>query len=86
MSAKSEVLKEEFEFVFVALERTLEGIDDKEFNYRLTEASNDIQSILNQLSRITNLNIPRIIKGNLDYTPNNWPDDYVEHNYSLKKN
>jgi uncharacterized damage-inducible protein DinB len=85
MSAKAEVLKEEFEFVFARLEETLEGIDDKEFNYRLTEASNDIQSILNHMSRITNLHIPRIIKGNLDYAPENWPEDYVEHNYSLEK-
>ena len=85
MSAKSEVLKEEFEFVFARLEETLEGIDDKEFSYRLTEASNDIQSILNHLSRIINLHIPRIISGDFDYTPENWPDDYVEHNYRLEK-
>jgi uncharacterized damage-inducible protein DinB len=85
MSAKAEVLKEEFEFVFARLEETLEGIGDKEFTYRLTEVSNDIQSILNHLSRETNLQIPRIIKGDLDYTPENWPDEYVEHSYSLEK-
>ena len=85
MSAKAEVLKEEFEFVLARLEETLEGTDDKEFTYRLTEASNDIQSILNHLSRITNLHIPRIIKGDFKYTPENWPDDYVEHSYSLEK-
>jgi uncharacterized damage-inducible protein DinB len=85
MSAKAEILKEEFEFIFDALAGTLEGVDDKEFKYRLTEASNDIQSILNHLSRITNLNMMRVIKGNLDYTPLHWPDDYVELDYGLDK-
>jgi uncharacterized damage-inducible protein DinB len=85
MSAKSEILRETFEFAFSALERTLEGTDDKEYTYRLTEASNDIQSILNHLSRMTNLNIPRIISGDFNYTPEGWPDDYVEHRYGLEK-
>jgi cell fate (sporulation/competence/biofilm development) regulator YlbF (YheA/YmcA/DUF963 family) len=69
MSAKSEILKEELEYVFESLQRTLEGIDEKEFNYRLTEASNDIQWILNHLSRIVNLSLPRIIKGDPNYIP-----------------
>lgn len=85
MSAKAEILKEELEYVFASLQRTLEGIDEKEFNYRLTEASNDIQWILNHLSRITNLSIPRIVKGDPDYTPDNWPEDYREHSYSFEK-
>lgn len=85
MSAKAEILKEELEYVFSSLERTLEGIDEKEFNYRLTEASNDIQWILNHLSRIVNLSLPRIVKGDPDYAPVNWPEDYREQNYSLGK-
>jgi uncharacterized damage-inducible protein DinB len=85
MSAKAEVLEEAFEFAFSVLERTLEGTDDKEYTHRLTEASNDIQSILNHISRITNLNIPRIISGDFSYAPEDWPDDYVEHRYGLEK-
>ena len=85
MSAKAMILKEAFEFAFSALERTLEVTDEKEYTHRLTEASNDIQSILNHLSRMTNLNIPRIIKGDFDYTPDHWPIDYVEHNYGLDR-
>jgi uncharacterized damage-inducible protein DinB len=85
MSAKSKILAEEFEYAFSALKRTLENVDDKEFSHRLTEASNDIQSILNHVSRITNLNMPRIISGDFGYIPKNWPDDYVEHRYALGK-
>jgi uncharacterized damage-inducible protein DinB len=83
MSAKAEVLGEAFEFAFSALERTLVGTDDEEYTHKLTEASNDIQSILNHISRMTNLNIPRIISGDFSYAPEGWPDDYVEHGYSL---
>ncbi|TRO49872.1 DinB family protein [Candidatus Bathyarchaeota archaeon] len=85
MSVKAEVLKEAFEFAFSALERTLEGTDDTEYTHRLTEASNDIQSILNHLSRMTNLNIPRIISGDFSYAPEDWPEDYVEHSHGLEK-
>ncbi|MFH2112344.1 MAG: DinB family protein [Candidatus Bathyarchaeota archaeon] len=85
MSAKALILREEFEFAFASLERALDGIDDVEFEYRLTEASNSIQMILNHLSRITNLNMPRIISGDFDYVPEDWPGDYVEHNYGLEK-
>ena len=85
MSAKAEVLKEAFQFAYEALDRTLEGTDDKEYTHRLTEASNDVQSILNHISRMTNLNIPRIISGDFSYAPEGWPDDYVEQLYSLEK-
>ncbi len=85
MSAKAEVLREAFEFAFSALERTLEGTDDKEYTYRLNEASNDIHSILNHLSRMTNLNIPRIIRGEPYHTPGDKPVEPDEPNQSLEK-
>jgi uncharacterized damage-inducible protein DinB len=85
LSTKAKIIAEEFEFAFSALENTLRGIDDKEYTHRLTEASNSISMILNHLSRITNINMPRIISGDFTYTPQNWPSDYVEHNYSFEK-
>ena len=85
MSAKSEILVEMFEFAFSALDRTLEDMDEIEYMYRLTETSNDIQLILNHLSRITNLNMLRIIKGEFEYLPQSWPSDYIEHKYSIGK-
>jgi len=72
MSAKAKVIKEEFEFAFSTLEGTLEGTDDREFTYRLTETSNSIQMILNHLSRITNLNTPRIVSGDFSYVLEGW--------------
>lgn len=85
MSAKVEILKEEFEFVFARLEETLEGIDDKEFTYRLTEASNNIQMILNHLSMFTNINIPSIMRGEPYHTPEDKPIDSDEPKYGLEE-
>ena len=34
---------------------------------------------------MTNLNISRIISGDFDYTPEDLPIDYVEHNYGLDR-
>ena len=85
MSARSLVIMEAFEFAYGALDRTLEGIDEKEYKYRLRETSNSIQDIVNHLSRITNINMMRLIKGNLEYTPEDWPNDYIKQDHSLEK-
>ena len=63
MSGKSSLLKEEFEFAYNALERSLEGLDDEEYFYKIAETSNTIQAILYHLSLFTKHNIPSIIKG-----------------------
>jgi hypothetical protein len=85
MSAKAEVLREAFEFAFSALERTLEGTDDREYTHRLTPASNSIQAILQHLSRLTNHNIPSIIRGEPYHTPGNKPDEPDEPSQGLEK-
>jgi hypothetical protein len=85
MSAKAEVLREEFEFTFSALDRTLEGTDEKEYIYRLTPASNNIQAILYHLSRITNHNLPSIIRGEPYHTPGDKPAELDEPSKTLEK-
>lgn len=69
MSAKAEALREAYEFAFEALTRTLEGTDTREYTYRLTPASNNIQAILQHLCRLTRNNIPSIIRGEPYHTP-----------------
>jgi uncharacterized damage-inducible protein DinB len=85
MSARSLVIREAFQFAYEALDRTLEGIDDREFKYRLRETSNNIQDIVNHLSRITNVNMMTVIKGNHEYSPAGWPDDYINQEHSLEQ-
>jgi uncharacterized damage-inducible protein DinB len=85
MSERARFLAEEFEFAFARLKDTMKDVDEKEYHYSLTEKSNSISVILNHISRITNLNMPRIITGDSSYMPEGWPSDYVEHNYGIEK-
>ncbi len=85
MSAKIQILKEYIEYQFNSLEEALKGLDEDEANYKPTDESNSIEWIVNHLCRISNTALPRIIKGDPNYKPIGWPDDYKEKHYSLDK-
>lgn len=85
MSAQAKILAEAFEFAFARFENTIQGVDEKEINYRLTGQSNSISMILNHVSRLTKINMPRVISGDFSYVPEGWPSDYVEQSYSAEK-
>ncbi|OGD58187.1 hypothetical protein A3K78_01045 [Candidatus Bathyarchaeota archaeon RBG_13_52_12] len=85
MSAKAKTLKEYAEYHFSSLEEALKGLDEDEANYKPTDESNSIEWIVNHLCRISNTALPRIIKGDPDYKPIGWPDDYKEKHYSLDR-
>jgi hypothetical protein len=79
------VLKRFAEYAFGSLERTCEGLTEKEADWKPAEETNDARWILNHLSRISNTALPRIFKGDPDYTPEGWPEDYREQKYDLDK-
>ena len=79
------VLKRFAEYAFGSLERTCEGLTEKEADWKSVEETNDARWILNHLSRITNLSLPRIIKGDPEYTPEGWAEDYRDQTYDLEK-
>lgn len=85
MSEKASILKEQLEYVYDSLNRAVEGLGSEEYQWKPTEASNNIQWIMNHLSRITNISLPRIIKGDPEYTPMGWPEDYRDRDYGLDK-
>ena len=85
LSEKGTLLKEFAEFSFGSLERTCEGITEKEAEWRPVPESNNIRWILNHLARISNLSLPRIIKGTQEYTPEGWPEDYRDQTHTLEK-
>jgi uncharacterized damage-inducible protein DinB len=85
LSAKTKILKEYAEYQFNSLEEALKGLDEDEANYKPTDESNSIEWIVNHLCRISNTALPRIIKGDPDYKPIGWPDDYKEKHYSLDR-
>lgn len=85
MSEKASILKEYAEFIYQRLNNSLEDLTEKEMKWKPTDESNNIAWILNHLSRITNISLPRIIKGDPDYIPEDWPEDYREKDYSYNK-
>ena len=85
MSEKVKVLKEFAEYAFDSLVRTSEGISEKEADWRPVEESNNVRWILNHLSRISNFSLQRIIKGDQNFTPEGWPEDYGEQILSVDK-
>lgn len=85
MSEKASILKEYAEYVFGRFERTVEGLTEKEMVWKPTEVSNNIEWILNHMARISNLSLPRIIKGDPDYAPEGWPEDYRDRHHSLER-
>jgi uncharacterized damage-inducible protein DinB len=85
MGDKSSILSEELGYVIDSLDRHVENLGEKEYLYRLTPESNNIQWLLNHMSRIVNISIPRIVKGDSNYSPKGWPADYKDQAYSLEK-
>ena len=85
MSEKASILEEQIEYIYERIWRTLEGLTTNEMKWKPTEASNSIEWILNHIARISNLSLPRIVKGDPEYKPKGWPDDYRNMHHSLEK-
>jgi len=85
LSEKSLILKENAEYIYESLGRAVEGLTEKEAAWRPTEVSNSTEWILNHLARISNLSLPRIIKGDPGYVPDGWPSDYRDTHHGLEK-
>jgi len=85
MSEKAAILKDQAEYIYERIGRTLEGVTEKEMKWKPTEVSNSIEWILNHMARLSNLSLPRIIKGDPEYKPADWPDDYRDTHHSLEK-
>ena len=85
MGDKSSILSEQLGYVIDSLDRHVENLGEKEYLYRLTPESNNIQWLLNHMSRIVNISIPRIVKGDSNYSPKGWPADYKDQAYGLEK-
>jgi hypothetical protein len=85
MSERVEILKEYAEYVFNRFGRTVEGLAEEELDWSPMEESNSMRWILNHLSRIVNVYAMMYIKGDPDYVPEGWPNDYAEKSLELEK-
>jgi len=85
MSEQAEFFKDLAELAFGRLERATKELTEKEIDWRPLEEANSIRWILTHLSRICNVGFPRIFRGDPDYTPAGWPDDYGSTSISLEE-
>jgi uncharacterized damage-inducible protein DinB len=79
------VLKRFAEYAFEYLERTCQDLTEEEAEWRPVEEANNTRWILNHISRITNISLPRTLKKDSDYTPSGWPENYREETYSVEE-
>ncbi len=85
MDSDIAIMKRFTEYAFSSLERTCEGLTETEADWRPVEEANNARWILNHLARIANISLPRIFRGDPNYTPEGWPEDYREQAYDLEK-
>ena len=85
MSGKKELVKTVAEIAFGRCDRVFRDLTEKEIEWRVMEEANNIRWILTHLSRQWNVSLPRMIKGDPEYKPVGWPEDYANSNPPLEK-
>jgi hypothetical protein len=86
MSEKVEMIKAFAKLAFERFDWAMKDLPKKEIDWRPMEETNSIKWILTHLSQQWNVGIDRILKGDPEYKPKDWPEDYVGNkSYSFKK-
>ena len=86
MPNKVELIKTFAEMAFERFDEATKDLSEKEIDWRPLEETNSVRWILTHLSQQWNVGIPRILKGDPEYEPKDWPEDYVDNrSYSFKK-
>ncbi|MDH5460706.1 MAG: DinB family protein [Candidatus Bathyarchaeota archaeon] len=86
MPDEVELIKKFAEMAFERFEEAAKDLSEREIDWRPLEETNSVRWILTHLSQQWNVGIPRILKGDPDYKPKDWPEDYVDNkSYSFKK-
>jgi len=86
MSEQVEWIKMVAETAFGRFDNAMKDLKEKEIEWRPVEEANSIKWILTHLSQEWNVGFPRLLKGDSNYKPVGWPDDYVGNkSYSMTK-
>ena len=86
MPDKVELIKTLAEMAFERFDEATKDLSEKEIDWRPLEETNSVRWILTHLSQQWNVGIPRILKGDPEYKPKDWPEDYVDNrSYPFKK-
>ena len=86
MPNEVELIKKFAEMAFERFEEATKDLSEKEIDWRPLEETNSMRWILTHLSQQWNVGIPRILKGDPEYKPKDWPEDYVDNrSYAFKR-
>ena len=86
MSDKIMMLKAFTELGFSRLDRAIKELKDEQLDWKSCSKANTIRWILTHLSSELHVFVPKILKGDKEYVPEGWPEDYVGNEaFSLEK-
>jgi hypothetical protein len=77
LSEKTESLKAFATLAFGRFDSTMKDLKESEIDWKPVEEANNIRWILTHLSQQWNVGFQRTFKGDNNYKPAEWPDDYV---------
>jgi len=84
LSEQASILRENADFLYTRLIKTIEGLSTAEAEWKPTAESNNIEWQLIHLSSITNLSLPRLIKDDHGWIPKDWPSNYKETKHDIE--
>jgi hypothetical protein len=86
MSEKAALIKRFVEIAFERFDWAMKDLSEKEIDWRPLKETNSIRWILTHLSQQWNVGIHKILKGDPEYKPKDWAEDYIDNrSYSLSK-
>ena len=86
MTTKTEMMKAFASLGFERLERATKDLKPEQLDWKSCTEANTIRWILTHMASELHTFVPKIVKGDKDYTPKGWPKDYVGNTrYSLDK-
>ncbi len=86
MSDKIMMLKAFTELGFSRLDRAIKELKEEQLDWKSCSEANTIRWILTHLSSELHVFVPKILKGDKEYVPEGWPEDYVgNEGFSLEK-
>ena len=77
MFDRTTMIKTFAEIGFQILDRKMEDLSEKEIDWKPVKEANSLRWILTHLSQQWNAGIYRILKGDPEYKPEGWPENYV---------
>jgi uncharacterized damage-inducible protein DinB len=86
MSDRRETIKSFALLGFSRLENVTKDLKEEQLDWKYCPQANTVRWLLTHLSNELHVYIPKILKGDKDYYPEGWPEDYIGNTgYSLEK-